>query len=195
MDHHRKGFILGSIAALSIAGPAMAEDGFDYSYVELDYVKSEIDDLDVDGKGLGLRGSYEFSENFHAFAAYASQNYDFDVTGATLEVGAGLAWPVNPNMDLVGTLSYIKAEIDVPFFGDLDDDGFAVGAGLRARVVEALELTGGLKYASYEEVGDDTTFGAGARYFFTKKFAAGVDVDFDDDGTTWMLGARLSFGQ
>lgn len=191
----RKDFILGSIAALSLAGPAMAEDGFDYSYVELGYVKSEIDDLNVDGDGLGLRGSYEFTENFHAFAAHADQDFDFDVSATTFELGAGLAWPVNPNMDLVGTLSYIKTEIDVPFFGDLDDDGFAVGAGLRARVIEALELTGGLKYASYDEVGDDTTFGAGARYFFTQMFAAGVDVDFDDDGTAWMLGARMSFGQ
>lgn len=191
----RKGFILGSIAAMSIAGQAVAAEGFDYSYVEIGYVKSEIDDLDIDGDGFGLRGSYEFTENFHAFAAYADQDFDFDVGATTFELGGGFAWPVNPNLDLVGTLSYIKAEIDVPFIGDFDDDGFAVGAGVRARVIDALELTGGLKYASFDEGGDDTTFGAGARYFFTKMFAAGVDVDFDDDGTTWILGARLSFGQ
>lgn len=191
----RKGFILGSIAALSIAGPAMAESGFDYSYVELGYVKSEIDDLDVDGDGLGLRGSYEFTENVHAFAAYSDQDFDFDVGATTFELGAGYAWPVNPNMDLVGTLAYIKAEIDVPFFGDVDDGGFAVGAGVRARVIESLELTGGLKYMNFDEFGSDTTLGAGARYFFTNMFAAGVDLDFDDDGTTWMLVARLSFGQ
>jgi hypothetical protein len=191
----RNGFILGSIAALSIAGPALAEGGFDYSYVELGYVKSEIDDLDIDGDGPGLRGSYEFTENFHAFAAYTDQDFDFDVSATTLEVGAGLAWPLNPNLDVVGTVSYIKGEIDVPFFGEFDDDGFALGAGLRARVVEKLELTGGLKHASFDEAGDDTTFGAGGRYFFTDMFAAGVDVDFDDDGTTWMLGGRLSFGK
>jgi hypothetical protein len=191
----RKSFILGSIAALSIAGPAMAEDGFDYSYVELGYVKSEIDDFDVDGDGLGVRGSYEFTQNFHAFASYADQDYDFDLSATTFELGAGYAWPVNPNFDVVGTLSYIQTEVDVPTFGTFEDDGFAAGAGVRARVVEALELTGGLKYVSYDEVGSDTTFGAGARYFFTKMFAAGVDVDFDDDGTTWMLGGRMSFGQ
>lgn len=191
----RKGFILGLIAASSIAGPAMAEGGFDYSYVELGYVKSEIDDLDIDGDGLGLRGSYEFTENFHAFAAYADQDFDFDVSATTLEVGAGLAWPVNPNMDIVGTVSYIKGEIEIPSFGEFEDDGFALGVGLRARVVEKLELTGGLKHASFDESGNDTTFGAGARYFFTNMFAAGVDLDFDDDGTTWMLGGRLSFGK
>ena len=191
----RKGFILGSIAALSLAGPAMAEDGFDYSYVELGYVKSELDDFDVDGDGLGLRGSYEFTENFHAFAAYTDQDFDFDVSATTLEVGAGFAWPVNPNMDIVGTVSYIQGEIDVPSFGDFEDDGFAFGAGLRARVIEKLELTGGLKYVNFDAAGNDTTLGAGARYFFTNMFAAGVDVNFDDDGTTWMLGGRLSFGK
>lgn len=189
-----RGFILGSIAALSIAGPAMA-DGFDYSYLEVGYVKSEIDDFDVDGDGLGLRGSYEFTENFHAFAAYSDQDFDFDVGASTLEVGGGYAWPINPNMDIVGTVSYVKVEIDVPFFGDVDDDGFALGAGLRARAMEQLELTGGLKYVSFDEGGEDTTFAAGGRYFFTKQFAAGVDVDFDDDGTTWTLAGRLSFGK
>lgn len=191
----RKDFILGSIAALSIAGTAMAQDGFDYSYVEIGYVKSEIDDLDIDGDGLGLRASYEFTENFHAFAAYSDQDFDFDVGAKTWEVGAGLAWPVNPNLDIVGTVSYVKGEIDVPFVGDFEDDGFALGAGLRGRVIEKLELTGGLKYVNLDESGSDTTVAAGARYFFTNMFAAGVDVDFDDDGTTWMLGARLSFGK
>jgi hypothetical protein len=191
----RKSFILGSIAALSIAGPAMAEDGFDYSYVELGYVKSELDDFDVDGDGLGVRGSYEFTQNFHAFAAYSDQDFDFDVGATTFEIGAGLAWPINPNMDVVGTLSYLQAEVDVPFFGSVEDDGFALGAGLRARAIERLELTGGLKYVSFDEGGDDTSLSAGGRYFFTKMFAAGVDVDFDDDGTTWMLAARMSFSQ
>jgi Outer membrane protein beta-barrel domain len=191
----RKSIILGSIAALGMTGPAIAEDGFDYSYLELGYVKSEIDDFNVDGDGLGVFGSYEFTQNFHAFAGYSDQDFDFDLSASTFELGAGYAWPVNPNMDLVGTFSYITTEIDVPGFGSFDDDGFALGAKVRARVANALELTGGLKYVDYDEVGNDTTFGVGARYFFTKMFAAGVDVDFDDDGTTWMLGGRLSFGQ
>ncbi len=190
-----KGFILGSIAALSMASSAMAADsGFDYSYVELGYVKTEIDDLDVDGDGFELRGSLELTDKFHVFAAYADQDFDFDVTGKSYEIGAGLAWPMQPNLDLVGTLSYVKVELEVPFFGDLDDDGIALGAGVRGRVIDALELSGGLKYVSFDDSGDDTTLFAGARYFFTRTFAAGLDVDFDDEGTTWMLGARLSFG-
>lgn len=191
----RKKVFLGLVAALGIASPAMAEDGFDYSYVELGYVKSELDDFDVDGDGFGLRGSYEFTQNIHAFAAYSDQEFDFDVNATTLELGAGYAWPLNSNMDLIGTVSYVQAEIDVPGLGSVDDDGLGIGAGVRARVIEVLELTGGLRYVSFDEAGGDTSLTAGARYFFTKMFSAGVDLAFDDDGTTWMLGGRFSFGQ
>ncbi|MET0983967.1 MAG: outer membrane beta-barrel protein [Steroidobacteraceae bacterium] len=190
----RKSLFLG-LLALSIAGPAMAEDGFDYSYVELGYVKSELDDFDVDGDGFGLRGSYEFTQNIHAFAAYSDQEFDFDVNATTLELGAGYAWPVNSDMDLIGTVSYLQAEIDVPGFGSVDDDGLGLGVGVRARVVEVVELTGGVQYVNFDDAGSDTSLTAGARYFFTNMFAAGIDLAFDDDGTTWMLGGRFSFGQ
>ena len=66
----RKELILGTIAALGLAGPAMATDGFSYSFVELGWVNSEIDDLDADGDGFGIRGSMEFTPAIHAFASY-----------------------------------------------------------------------------------------------------------------------------
>jgi hypothetical protein len=191
----QKGLVLGSILALSMAGSAMAEGGFDYSYVELGYMQTEIDDFDVDGDGFGLRGSLEVTDNFHVFATYANQDFDYDVSSTTFEVGAGYAWALNPNLDLVGSLSYVKAELEVPFFGDFDDDGFALGAGVRGRPMDQLELTAGLKFTSFDEGGDDTAVAGGARYFLTDAFAVGLDVEFDDDATTWMIGGRLSFGQ
>lgn len=190
-----KGLIFGSIAALGLSGSVLAADGFSYSYAELGYVSSELDDIDVDGDGFALRGSYEFNERFHGFVEYSDLDYDFDVSGEMLELGAGLAWPLNPNLDFVGTVSYVKAEVDVPFFGSIDDDGFGLGAGLRSRVMEQLELTGGINYVSFDEGGDDTAFELGARYFLTEMFAIGAGVDFNDDGTAWTLGARLNFGQ
>ena len=191
----RKGLFLGLLAALGVAGPAMAEEGFNYSYVELGYVKSDLDDYNVDGDGFGLRGSYEFTKNIHAFAAYSDQDFDFNVNATTLELGAGYAWPVNPNMDLVGTASYVHAEVDAPGFGSVDDSGLGLGFGVRARVVDVVELTGGLRYVDFDNSGSNTSFTAGGRYFFTNNLAAGLDVESDDNGTTWMLGGRFSFGQ
>ena len=39
--------ILASLAALGFAGPALATEGFSYSFVELGWVNQEFDDLDV----------------------------------------------------------------------------------------------------------------------------------------------------
>ena len=165
----RKGLYFGLLAALSVAGPAMAEEGFNYSYVDLGYVKSELDDYNVEGDGFGLRGSYEFTNNVHAFAGYTDQEYDFGVNATTMELGAGYAWPVNSNMDLIGSASYVHAEVKAPGFGSADDSGLGLGVGVRGRVVNALELTGGLQYVDFDKSGNDTTFTAGGRYYFTNR--------------------------
>lgn len=192
-----KGFVLGSIAALGVAGHAIAESGFDYSYVELGYVNSEIDidGFDIDGDGFLLAGSYELTDKFHVFGGYTDQEFDFDVGVTSLEIGAGLAWPISSNLDVVSTLSFVKGEIDVPGEGKFDDDGFGVGVGLRGRALPQLELTGGVKYVDLDESGDNTSFHVGARYFFTSAFSAGVDLGYDDDATVWGLGVRMSFGK
>ena len=198
----RKGLYLGLLAALGgVAGPAMAapvpamaEEGFNYSYLELGYVKSELDDYNVNGDGFALRGSYEFTKNVHAFAGYSDLGYDFGVDATTMELGAGYAWPVSSNMDLIGSASYLHAEVSAPGVGSADDSGLGLGVGVRGRVYNVVELTGGLQYVDFDKSGNDTTFTAGGRYYFTNRFAAGVDADFDDNGTTWMLGGRFSFG-
>jgi hypothetical protein len=190
----RKGLFLGILAGVGLAGSALADEGFNYSYVELGYVQSNLDDYNVDGNGYGLRGSYEFTRNIHAFAGYSDQDYDFNVNATTLELGAGYALPVNPNMDVIGSASYVHAEVKAPGFGSADDSGLGLGVGVRGRVMNTVELTGGLRYVDFDNSGSNTSFNAGGRYYFTNRFAAGLDADFDDAGTTWMLGGRYSFG-
>lgn len=191
----RKGLVFASIAAFGMAAPALAESSFDYSFVELGYVNTDLDDFDVDGDGFQLRGSLAVGGNVHVFANYSDQDFDFNIDVKEYEVGAGYAWPVTSNLDVIGTLSYLKTEIDVPGLGDLDDDGIGVGLGLRGRPLDQLELTAGLKYVDFDDIGDDTILNVGARYFFTNAFAAGVDVSHTDDITTWSIGARWSFGK
>lgn len=187
--------VASAVAALSLMAPAFGDEGFSYSFVELGYTSTEIDDLDVDGDGLGLRGSIEFTDMFHGFASYSDIDLDFDVSATEMEIGAGLAHGISPNVDFVGTVSYLNLEVDLPAgFGSVDDSAFALGAGLRGRVGEQLELTGGLKYAEFDEGGNDTAFNVGARYYFTKMFALGADIGFNEDGTSWTLGGRFDFG-
>jgi hypothetical protein len=184
-----------AVAALCFMAPALGDEGFSYSFVELGYMNTEIDDLDVDGDGLGLRGSIEFTDRFHGFAGYSDLDLDFDVSTTQMEVGVGLNWPVSPNVDLIGTVSYLNLEVDLPApFGSADDSAIALGGALRGRVGEQLELRGGLTYAEFDEGGNDTAFNVGARYYFTKMFALGADIGFNEDGTSWTLGGRFDFG-
>jgi hypothetical protein len=184
-----------AVAALCFMAPAFGDEGFSYSFVELGYTSTEIDDFDVDGDGLGLRGSIEFTDMFHGFASYSDLDFDADVGTTEMEIGAGLAYPVSPNVDLVGTVSYLNLDVDLPQpFADFDDSAIALGAGLRGRVGEQLELSGGLKYAEFDEGGNDTAFNVGARFYFTKMFALGADIGFNEDGTSWVLGGRFDFG-
>jgi hypothetical protein len=191
----RRAITAATVAALGFVAPAFAQDELSYSFVELGYVNSEIDDLDIDGNGFGLRGSYAFSESFHGFAAYTDQDYDFDVGLSQFEIGGGMRFALNPKVDLVGTLSYLNVNLDAPGGFDLDDDGLALGLGVRGRATETLELRGEAKLVDYDEADSDTTFSVGARYYLTPMFALGADIGFNDDGTTWILGGRFDFNK
>jgi hypothetical protein len=163
---------------------------------------AEFDDVDVDGDGLGIRGSFELTPAFHLFASYADQSFDVgagaDVDGQSLSVGAGYAWTLHPQVDLVGNVAYLRDEYDVQLSGvgsgSFEDDGFGVGGYVRGRPIEQLELTGGLNFVDYDETGSDTFFTAGARFFFTPMFAAGLDISLNSDNTTYILGGRINFG-
>lgn len=186
-----------SIAAFGFAGSAIA-DGFSYTHLDAGYVKTDIDSdvvgFDVDGDGFMVGGSLAATDNFHVFAAFTDQDFDFDLNYQTLSVGGGVNWPLHPNLDVIGRLSYVKADLDGPLGIDVSDDGFSVGAGLRGRVAERIELEGGVTYVNFDELGSETTPTLGARFLITDAFALGANVAFDDDATTWGLGARFNFG-
>jgi len=183
-------------AVLSIPLAAQA-DGFSYSYVEAAYVNTDIDDIDTDVDGFALRGSLEVTSNVFLFASYSDQSAEalgVDVDFTTYELGGGYAWPISPTLDVYGTLSYVSAEADAAAF-DADDDGFALAAGLRGRVAEGFELEGAIRYVDLSDSGDDTSFVASGRYFFTDTFAVGAEARFSDDATGFGVGVRLNFGQ
>ena len=194
--------VLGALAALTVAGPALAQaptSGLSYSYVELGYVNTELDDANIDGDGFALKGSWGFTDRFHAFASYADLGYDFGIDSTQFEIGAGLNQSLTPKLDLVATVSYLTAEVtaNVPGFRSLsvDDDGFGVGVGLRGLVTDQFELNGKIDYVDFDNAGDDTTFTVGARYSFTPAWAVGADIKFNDDGNAWMIGGRYTFGR
>jgi hypothetical protein len=192
----KKAITMAVIAAFGFAAAdtALADEGVSYSYLEGGYVHSKLDDLDVDGSGFGIQGSYAFAPHVHGFAAYSNQDFDFDVNIDQWEFGAGVNFSVSPKLDVVGRLAYVGIKAEIPGFVSADDSGVGVSAELRSRLNDTLELHGGVSYVNLNDTGDGTAGNIGARVFFTKMFALGADASFDNDGTTFMLGARLDFG-
>jgi hypothetical protein len=109
--------------------------------VEAGYIVTDIDDFDEEFDGFGIRGSFEFVENWFLYAGYLDQSaeiFGVDVDATGFDVGFGYAFPLTDAMDLYGKLGYTEVEIEA-FDESVDDDGYELSLGLRASVMEQLE--------------------------------------------------------
>jgi len=183
---------LGFAVAGIVAAPALADD-LNYTYIEGGYVDTELDGgIDVDGDGLLLEASFAITESLFVAGGYTTQDFDLGVDYDRVQVGVGGHVSLAPNFDLVGQLSYVDVTVDTPF-GDFDDDGFGAMVGVRSRILEVVELEGGLSYVDLDDGGDDTALNLRGRYYFTPALAAGVGLDIGDDVTTWRATLRYQF--
>jgi hypothetical protein len=175
------------VAMLSTA--AQAED-LSYSNVDFGWLSTDLDDgPTVDG--FGLRGSVGFAEHYFVFAEYGSQ----EVGGADVDqyaVGLGGHYALAENLDLVGRLGYMNAEISAGPFSD-DEDGYLFSAGLRGHIAPDFELEGGAIHRDFGGGADDTALVIGGRYFFTDNFAINAEYEHGDDAGTIFAGIRLTF--
>jgi hypothetical protein len=181
--------LLAGLAALPFAAQA---DGFDYTYVEGGYVSSSTDigPFNVDGDGLGIRGSIGLNDTLNLFADYSTADFDFGVDTSALDVGAGGHWGLKDNLDFVGELSWVKLEADSAT-ASASDDGLGLSGGLRYRANDKIELQGMLNYVDASD--SDTSFGFTGRYHLSKAFAIGAGLLFNDGDTAWNIGVRASF--
>jgi hypothetical protein len=189
---------ISALATTTALLPFLAQaEGLSYSYLDAAYVNTDIDQFDEEVDGFALRGSFEIAEQVFLFAGYANQSTEVSGTDIDVEqmnLGAGYAWPIGPKADLYGKVGYVSAEAEAGGF-DADDDGYLLGVGLRGRPADQFELEGAANYIDLSDSGDSTSFGLGARWFFTEQFAVGVEGEFGDDATTYGVGVRWNFGQ
>lgn len=183
------------LLALVLAAPAMAGD-LSYNYLQVGYQKAEldVDGFDIDGDGFGIGGSFELNDNFFALVDYGTADFDFDVEASTLSAGVGYHSGISPTTDFFVALSFVKAEVEIPGFGSVDEDGFGATIGLRGMISDQVELFGAV---SYVDLGNDdnTSIGGGAWYKLTDTFALGANLQTDEDVTSYGVAARLHFGQ
>lgn len=182
--------VLGSLMLAATPLAAMADD-MSYSFVDLAYVETDIDNAPT-ADGFALRGSVGFAENWLAFAEYSDQSVQgIDIT--QFAVGLGGHYGITDNLDLVGRLGYFKVELDAGGGGNADDDGYLLDLGLRGRVGDAVELEGGARYTDLSDGGDDTALFVGGRFHFNKTWALGAEYQSGDDVSSILAYVRANF--
>jgi len=163
------------------------QGGFSYSYLEASYSRADYDGFGGDADGFGIGASVAISDQFHLFGGYTGTELDNSVDADGWNAGVGFNTPISPNMDAVIRASYVSIEV-----GSFEDDGFAIGAGVRVAASEAIELDLGLSYVDTDS-GNDTSVDAGFLFNFNDAFAVGVGGSWDDDVSVWSLNGRLYF--
>lgn len=189
--------ILGASLFL-LAAPALAGD-LSYNFVEVGYQKVDLDEdplpgVSVDGDGFGIGGAFEVGESWFITAGYSRVEFDFGIDFDQLGIGAGYHVDVSQNADFFATLSFVRVEASASGFESADEDGFGATIGIRGMVGEKVELSGAIGYVDLGDGGDGTSFGVAGLYNFTNAFALGLNIETDDDFTSYGIGARFYFG-
>jgi hypothetical protein len=170
---------------------------FSYTYVELGYAETDYDAIGeaigsgIDGDGLTLSGSVAINNEWHAFASYGNGDLDFGLDLDTWAIGAGYRYPLSDATDVYGRLMFVNVEVDVPGFGDVDDDGLGLQARLRHWVNDDFEVEGGLQYLNVD--GSDLSLQAEGRYYFQDNFSVGAGLTFGGDTDGIAINARYIF--
>lgn len=173
---------------------AVGQD-LDYTFVEAAYLNSKLDagPLDIDGDGLGLSGSYLITDTVFVIGEYNSYDYNRGIDATSYSLGVGMRYGLKRELDLVGDISWVHAELDRPLLPDIDENGFGLGIGLRSRVHDAIEVQAGIRYIDLDD--SDTFLTLNGRYYFTPNVAAGLGLRVNDDDTGWSVSIRAEFGR
>jgi len=188
----KRATLIGALVLALTPGALLAE--MRYTNFEVNVIDVELDGsfVNVDGDGFEVSGSYEMNDRLFLFGEWQDQSLDFGIDGKALEFGAGMSHELNPDLDLVGTLSYVDLEVELANF-TADDDGLALGGGIRSRVGTSFEIDALLRYVDFDEAGGDTGVAVTGRYYFTPKLAVSFGTDLNDNADTLRVGFRAEF--
>ena len=178
------GLLVQGIAFAQSAGQQQAD--LSYTYAELRFV-----DVDANGgDGIRFTGSYELENNWMIVGGLTALDFNNNVDSTVLEFGGGYVWHYSKDFDLLGTLRFVRVEVDTPG-GSADDNGFAFSAGARGLLAPQFEIRGSVNHINVN--GNDTYLELAGDYYFTEEFSAGVSLEFAGDTDAFTIGARWFF--
>ena len=182
-------FSLMTMSSLAFA------DGFNYTYVQATYGRVDIDNVSVDGDGLGLNGSFGITDDLNIVGGWQTADFDSLAEADEWSIGLGVHTSITEMMDVTASVSYVDLEFDALGVPVAEDDGFALEVGLRANLTPLIEVNAGVSYVDLSTGGDDTGFGGGVLFNFTDMFSLGLSADWADDVSVYSLSGRVYFGQ
>lgn len=185
-----------AIVASTLLIPSIGLAEFVYTGVEVGYVDVEINagPVDLNGDGYRFAGSLELNDRFFLLGEFEDQSFDFGIDGSAYELGGGYHHSFSSTLDFVGTVSYREQDMNVAGLGfGFDNDGLALGGGVRARLTDSFEVGASLQWVDWDQGGSDTGVELLGRYFFTDRFAFTLETGLDDDIDTLSFGFRAEF--
>jgi len=183
------------VLLLLVSAASASAEGFDYNYIQLNYGTIEFDDVNVDGDGVGLSGSFAINPDWHVFGAYQAAGLDFGIDATTFGAGIGYNTELSPVLDAYARFSYQYVKLDGNGAGSADDNGLGFGVGVRFAASKQVELNAGIDYVDFSDRGGDTGFSVGALYNFTDAFSLGLGGSWSDDISSYTLSGRFYFGR
>ena len=187
-----------SLIALALAAAlpftASAAENLSYNYAEADYAKTDVDGIKADG--WGVKGSYGFLPNFHAFGEYNRQEIDHtNLKVDQWKVGAGYNVEIAPSTDFVARVAYQKFDRK----HGLDFNGYSTEVGVRTAFnpyVEGYVMAGYEDYTKKHGINPDGEFygRVGATAKFNQNWGLSGEVKLAKAGDReWFVGPRFTW--
>ncbi len=180
------------LAGLLVQGIAVAQTVVEQK-VDLGYSYAELRFVDVDnrgGDGIRLNVSFDLENNWIIVGGLTALDFNNNVDSTVFEFGGGYVWHYSKDFDLLGTLRFVRVEVDTPG-GSADDNGFAFSAGARGLLAPQFEIRGSVNHINVN--GNDTYLELAGDYYITEEFSAGVSLEFAGDTDAFTIGARWFF--
>jgi hypothetical protein len=177
-------------ALLPLSGLAQEDYGpLRYDYITASLVMPELDEI-----GFELDASIGVTEDLIVFGAFRTWEPGHRVDIDTLQIGVGHIWPIQPNVDVIASLSYADNDIDRPGPGRADEEGLVLSGQVRAWATPRIELAGSVSLDNSTGSSTDTILEMGLQYFHETNLSYGGRIRADEDDTVLFLGARFYFG-
>jgi hypothetical protein len=205
-------FALALAAALPMS--AQARD-LEYSFVELDYGRMNLDGGDVDPTGFGIKGSVELGESFYFFGGYQQGNDEvagLDIDLDTTQAGFGWKHAISDKADFNAELSWLHQNLDIgentPLPGppcgcggsggfipnvSADADGARLSAGVRGMLSDNFEGWAKANYTDGSDFDGDFSGTLGAQFKFAHMWGITAEAEIGNDYDLYTIGVRASF--